>query len=65
VLYAPLSCVEKIDNRHYVYLPAGKGYQRKEVRTGPANSRSIVIESDLQRGQKLLPVSEIEKINNE
>lgn len=54
VFYAPLNCVESLDNKHYVYLENGN---RKEVKTGPANNTYMVLEGNIAEGEKLLPLS--------
>lgn len=62
-LYVPFQCVEKIDNRHYIYLKKGNKVQKTEVKAGPANSSFMVIEANVKKGQKIWPVSHVK--NNE
>jgi len=65
VLYAPLQCVDKIESRYFVYVKDGNGHQKVEISVGPANSSSIVVRGNIEKGQKLLPVSEIyQTLNN-
>ena len=64
VLYVPLQCVDKIDKKYYAYVKTGDRFNKTEVKIGPNNSRSVVIESGLENGQKLVPVSQIYEPQN-
>jgi len=61
VVYVPLSCIDTTETGHCVYLKKGKGYIPVKVKTGPSNNSQIVIYGDFKKGQRLVPVDEVQK----
>ena len=64
VFYAPLSCIESINDQHFIYVQKGGNIKRQEVKVGPANNTSIVITGDIKKGQQLMPVNQITETQN-
>lgn len=61
VVYVPLNCIDTTNTGHCVYLKKGSGYLPIPVKIGPANNTQIVIYGDFKKGQRLVPVDEIQK----
>ncbi|HET9570047.1 MAG TPA: efflux RND transporter periplasmic adaptor subunit [Bacteroidales bacterium] len=61
VVYVPLSCIDTTKTGHCVYLKKGQGYIPVNVKIGPSNNTQIVIYGDFKKGQRLVPVEEIQK----
>lgn len=59
VLFVPLQCIEKDGDHYYIYLDKPKGIEKMEVKAGPSNNLHKVIEADVKKGQKLVPVNQI------
>ncbi len=64
-LFVPLQCVENIGKRYYIYLKDGNGFQKMEVKAGPANNTSMVIEANVKKGQELWTVNGVKNIDKE
>ncbi|MCC6548086.1 efflux RND transporter periplasmic adaptor subunit [Candidatus Sumerlaeota bacterium] len=50
VLTVPLEAITTDDNKHYVYIQDKKKYERREVRIGIANSKSVEIVDGVKDG---------------
>ncbi len=61
VVYVPLNCIDTTKTGHCVYLKKGSGYIPVNVKVGPANNTQIVIYGDFKKGQRLVPLDEIQK----
>ncbi|NLE32937.1 MAG: HlyD family efflux transporter periplasmic adaptor subunit, partial [Bacteroidales bacterium] len=61
VLFVPLNCVENTASGSYIYIKKGLTYERTEVEAGPMNNTHIVIKGDLEPGQLVAPVNQVEK----
>lgn len=59
VTFVPLNCVDTIESGSCIYLQKGNGYVRTNVKTGQANNTHIVIEGNVKKGQRVLPIDEI------
>jgi len=59
VFYVPLSCVETIDSKNYIYIDKGVKTERVEVIAGPSDNATIVIKGNVTKGQKLIPANEM------
>lgn len=64
-LFVPLLCVENIGKRYYIYLKDGTRFQKMEVKAGPANNTSMVIEANVKKGQELWTVNDVKNIDKE
>lgn len=64
VLSVPAQCVESIDGKHFIYLKKGANFEKMEVKAGPSNNAYVVIEGDFKKGQKLVPVSRVNEMQN-
>jgi len=62
VLQAPLECVDFDKDRNFVYLKRGGKTIKQEVKTGPMNNTHVVIEGNIEPGQRLIP---LRKLNQE
>lgn len=63
VFYVPLTCIETINDEHFIYLKKATGHERMKVKAGALNNRFRVIEGNFKKGQELIPVSEIRQQN--
>ena len=61
VVYVPLNCIDTTETGNCVYLKKGNGYIPVHVKIGPSNNTQIVIYGDFKKGQRLVPVDEIQK----
>jgi HlyD family secretion protein len=61
VVYVPLNCIDTTKTGNCVYLKKGNGYIPVNVKLGPSNNTQIVIYGDFKKGQRLVPVDEINK----
>lgn len=59
VVQAPLECVEFDDDRNFVYVKRGGKTIKQEVKTGPMNNTHVVIEGNIEPGQGLIPLIEL------
>ena len=65
VLFVPLNCVENTASGSYIYVKKGLTYERTEVETGPMNNTQIVIKGNVEPGQLVAPVNQVEKSEKE
>jgi multidrug efflux pump subunit AcrA (membrane-fusion protein) len=62
VLQAPLECVDFEENRSFVYLKRAGKTVRQEVKTGAMNNTHVIIEGNVDEGQRIIPLN---KLNQE
>lgn len=64
VKYIPLEALHVVGDKNYVYKQSVGGYDRVEVQVGHTNSDYVVIESGLDRGDKVALIDPTEKMDN-
>lgn len=64
VKYIPLEALHVEGDKNYVYKQSVGGYDRVEVQVGHTNSDYVVIESGLDRGDKVALIDPTEKMDN-
>lgn len=57
-LSVPLNCVENVDGKSYVYLNKPGSNLKLQVKTGPSNNTHVVVEGNIEKGQRLVPISQ-------
>ncbi|MDA3818665.1 MAG: efflux RND transporter periplasmic adaptor subunit [Prolixibacteraceae bacterium] len=59
VVQAPLECVDFNEGRSFVYLKRSGKTIKQEVQTGAANNTHVVIEGNVEPGQRLIPLNQL------
>lgn len=59
ILKAPLQCVGLENGRHYVYIDQPMGMKKQEVKAIISNNTHMVIEGNIEEGQRLVPIREV------
>ncbi|MFA9388666.1 MAG: efflux RND transporter periplasmic adaptor subunit [Prolixibacteraceae bacterium] len=59
VWYAPLNCVEKVDDAHFIYLRKGGNIEKQKVDVGPSNNLNIVLKGEFKKNLELVPIQEL------
>ena len=61
VTYAPLSCINTIDDKSYIYIDKNGSPKKVEVEIGPKNNQNAVIIGDYKQGTALIPIAQLEQ----
>lgn len=64
VLFVPLQCVGHTATGSYVYVKKGLTFERTDVETGPANNTHMVVRGDLEPGQLVASIQQVESYDN-
>jgi HlyD family secretion protein len=65
-IFVPLNCIDTIESGSCIYLQKGKGkgFILTKVKTGQVNNTHIVIFGNFNKGQQLLSVDDVKRMNN-
>ncbi len=59
----PLQCLMFEDDRHYIFIEERGNIKKTEVIPGPTNNTHVVVEGNIERGQKVIPVNELSNLD--
>lgn len=59
VVKAPIECVLYEDGKKFVYIKQSGKTIKQEVKTGPVNNTHVVIEGNVEPGQRLIPLNQL------
>jgi multidrug efflux pump subunit AcrA (membrane-fusion protein) len=58
-IFVPNNCLLKEMGHTYVFLKKGGSVKKVEVQAGPANSTHTIINAEIEKGQRLVPFSDV------
>lgn len=61
MMFVPLTCVEHTSSGSYIYIKKGLTFERTEVETGSMNNTHIVIKGEVEPGQLVVPIHQVEQ----
>lgn len=60
VFYIENDCILKENMKYYIFIEKKENYEKCEIKIGPSNNEFTVIIGDFEKGQSVIPLSEVE-----